>query len=177
MSEDLLRRRPPAAPYRAGDAVLFVPERAVAATLELLQRFGRLEACVFWFGTRSREGGTVEAVLAPRQRMTWGNYLVAPQAMIEMADMLPVEAWKPLAQVHSHPGAGVEHSTYDDEMVSSRRSLSLVFPFYGRWADPWPKGVGIHEHQDGYWHLLPSAEAAERVRLTNGDILCRDLRL
>lgn len=175
-SEDLLWRRPPTTPYRPGTAVLLVPHRAVAATTQMLQRFGRLEACVFWFGTRSADGGVVEGVLAPAQRMSWGNYAVEPEAMIEMANNLPSDVWRPLAQVHSHPGAGVEHSTFDDKMVSSKRILSLVFPAYGRWSATWPRGIGVHEHQDGYWHLLKGGDAANRARLVDGDVFALDLR-
>jgi hypothetical protein len=108
--------------------------------------------------------------------MTWGNYHVDPAAMSEMLSIVP-DDWKPLAQIHCHPGKGVEHSRYDDEMASSKRALSIVFPFYGRWTGPWPDDVGVHEWQDDYWHLLPPQEAAKRVRLTAPVAIdCKDFR-
>jgi hypothetical protein len=57
--------------------------------------------------------------------MSWGNYHVSAQDFGEVVHRLP-DNWKPLTQVHSHPVLRVEHSSYDDRMVSSHRVLSLV---------------------------------------------------
>jgi len=70
-----------------------------------------------------------------------------------------------LAQIHSHPGDWVEHSPYDDQVVASRRGLSLVVPRYGRGVQLWPDRIGVHEWQDGYWHRLSQGLARRRVRL------------
>ena len=77
---------------------------------------------------------------------------------------------------YSHPGARVEHSNYDDQMASSRRALSLVFPHYGRLTQPFPADVGVHEWQNDYWHLLALHQAAQRVVLVDGDVRAEDLR-
>lgn len=174
--EDFLRRPPPPHPYRPVDLQLRVPIEAVNATLSLLQRAARRESGLFWYGERDSQGnGTVAYVVAPRQRMSWGNYHISPEALAEVAQRLPAH-WKPLAQVHSHPGIGVEHSTYDDRMANSRRSLSLIFPFYGHAGAPFPTGVGVHELQSEYWHLLSLQQAARRVLLTEGRVQVEDLR-
>lgn len=157
-------RAPPSAPYRPGDAVLEVPQDAVEATLAMLQAAGRRESGLFWYGRRGHLHSLVTSVRAPRQQMNRFNYLVTPAAMSEMGASLSDEL-RPLAQVHSHPGALVEHSPFDDEMASSRRALSLVFPHYGRLTAPWPDGVGVHEWQSGYWHHLTPAQARRRVVL------------
>jgi hypothetical protein len=176
--EGLLGRPPAPTPYVPGGKTLVLPNSALRATVTLLQRAGARESGAFWYGPRDAAGsGTVKAVIAPRQAMARGNYHVSPAAMSAMVDLLPDGSWKPLAQVHSHPGAGVEHSRYDDAMVASTRALSIVFPFYGRWSGPWPHGIGMHEHQNDYWHLLSAAHAAHRVQLAaDADILMEDLR-
>jgi len=46
---------------------------------------------------------------------------------------------------------------------SRSRALSVVFPAYGLWRRVWPDGVGVHEFQDDYWHLLSPEVAAARV--------------
>jgi hypothetical protein len=178
LNEDPLRRPPAPAPYVPGSTTLALPASALRATVTLLQRAGARECGAFWYGPRDAAGnGTVKAVIAPRQAMARGNYHVAPAAMSAMVDLLPESAWKPLAQIHSHPGAGVEHSRYDDGMAASTRALSIVFPCYGRWSGPWPHGIGVHEHQSDYWHLLCAAHAAHRVQLSaDADILMKDLR-
>lgn len=174
--EDSLRRPSPLLPYRTENLKLDVPVNAVTITLELLQRAARRESGLFWYGERDAVGnGLVTYVVAPRQRMTRGNYHVSPQALAEVVNRLPTN-WKPLAQVHSHPGISVEHSNYDDRMASSRRVLSLVFPLYGRSQAPFPIGVGIHEYQNNYWYLLNQEDAARRVILINGDVCYEDLR-
>ncbi len=169
-------RDPPSRPYRPGAACLGVSRDAVAATLASLRRCGALESCVFWYGPRDGDQAEVAAVVTPRQAMSWGNYHVGPAALSEMVGLLD-DDWKPLAQIHSHPGKRVEHSHYDDVMASSRRALSIVFPSYGRWQGAWPIGIGVHEYQQDYWHLLDAKLAARRVRLTHGRLaLVRDLR-
>jgi hypothetical protein len=174
--EDELRRPPAPAPYLPVDLQLRVSHDALNATLDLLQRAGRRESGVLWYGARDREGnGTVTYVVAPRQRMSWGNYHIAADALAEVVHRLPA-TWKPVAQVHSHPGISVEHSTYDDRMASSRRALSLVFPFYGRVRSAFPLGVGVHEWQDEYWHLLTAEQASRRVIVSQGPVKVEDLR-
>jgi hypothetical protein len=175
-AEDLLRRKPAPRPYRASDLRLEVPDAAIQATIRLLQGAGRRESGVLWYGQRDPAGnGTVEYVVAPYQRMAKGNYHVGADALAAVVARLEM-GWKPLAQIHSHPGEGVEHSTYDDEMLSSRRTLSLVFPFYGRTRDAFPTGVGVHEWQVDYWHLLHREDAARRLRVISGHVKVEDLR-
>jgi proteasome lid subunit RPN8/RPN11 len=80
--------------------------------------------------------------------------------------------------VHSHPGVDTEHSEYDDEMMPSRKALSVVVPCHGRWPiEAWPRDIGIHEFVDNYWHLLTPRQANERVLLSRSETVeVRDLR-
>src|SRR5258707_418655 len=109
MDDETLLWRPPAPwPYVPHDIVLSVPTSAVRATVSLLQRAGSRESGLFWYGPRDAAGhGFVQAVIAPRQAMSRGNYHVSPPAMSTMVGLLPDKHWKPLAQIHSHPGSGV----------------------------------------------------------------------
>lgn len=83
--------------------------------------------------------------------------------MLEVAAVARPQNLTIVGAVHSHPGRGVEHSRYDDQMTPSRRALSIVFPHYGRWSGSWARGVGVHEYIDKYWHLLPEEDAQRRV--------------
>lgn len=175
-SEDTFRRVPPTVPYRPGTLVLRVPKQALAATVELLQRAGKKESGVLWYGPRDSAGnGTVVYVVAPRQEMSWGNYHISAEELARVVHGLSGD-WKPLAQVHSHPGILIEHSPYDDRMAISTRVLSLVFPNYGRKAKTFPTGIGVHECQDGYWHLLNPATARRRIIVTGGEVKVEDFR-
>lgn len=175
-TEDDLLRPPPPCLYVPVDLQLKVPADALAATVSLLRRAGQRESGLLWYGPRDSVGnGRTAFIVAPRQEMTWGNYTIPADALAEVVHGLP-DDWKPLAQVHSHPGRRVEHSSYDDWMVSSRRILSVVFPYYGRGNQPFPVGVGIHEWQNGYWHLLDHAAAERRVTIIDGTVKVEDLR-
>jgi hypothetical protein len=175
-AEDDFFRPAPKRPYQPVKAQLRIPADGLRATLALLQRAGRLESGLFWYGPRGPDGnGLVQHIAAPRQRMSWGNYHVAPEALAEIVHGLP-DGFAPLGQVHSHPSQRVEHSNYDDKMLSSRRALSLVFPFYGRPKGAFPLGVGVHEWQIDYWHLLDKDVAARRVIVTEGTVSVEDRR-
>jgi len=178
--EDWFRRPAPLAPYNLPDCKLLLPQTCLDLSLATFEdcRKLRQEAACFWYGTRDQAGnGVVEALVVPAQSNRRGNYHVSAEAMGEVASRTRPLGWKNLAQVHTHPGSNVEHSRYDDENASSRRALSVVFPFYGNWGLSWPTGVGVHECQDGYWHLLPAAEASMRVVITaTSTIELMDLR-
>lgn len=170
--ESLMWRPPPPSPYVPTDAVLIVPIAVLNLTLRLFHAYAlcRVESSCFWYGTRDDAGnGRVAAVAMPRQYNHWGHYRVEADSVAAMAGSTRPHGWKNLSQVHTHPGAGIEHSRYDDAHANSRRALSVVFPRYGLWQGNWPDGVGVHEFQDEYWHLLAPAEAAGRVLIDPAD--------
>ncbi len=177
MGSDEYFRLKPFSSYIPNDSCLCLPTNALEITLEYLRCVGSFESCVFWYGHRNELGdGKVAAIFTPQQRMTWGNYDVSAAAMSHMLEHVR-DDWRPLAQIHSHPGRMVEHSSYDDQMISSRRILSIVFPFYGRWNGLWPNHIGVHEWQENYWHLLQNEVASKRVQLSEPvPIIARDLR-
>ena len=168
--ESWIRRLPPSSPYVLPEQrVLRVPVPALAKTRAVFAPYARpgyrVEACCFWYGAYDEETGCgcVEAVVVPRQENHWGHYHVTADAMAEVSAATSPLGWRNLSQVHTHPGVGVEHSRYDDEHANSRKALSIVLPHYGRIPRRWPDGVGVHEFQGGYWHLLTPGDAARRV--------------
>lgn len=160
-------RDPPSRPHHPTAERLEVPLVALRASLRICQAAGGRETGLFWYGRRddTADVARVHAVVVPRQRQAWGNYSIAAAAMREVHERVEPFELRNLAQVHSHPGAFVEHSRYDDAMANSRRALSIVLPYYGRWNDQWPRGIGVHEFQDNYWYLLSDGTAASRVVL------------
>ena len=174
--EDPEKRQPPPAPYQPGASYVSVPVDAFARTLLLLRRAGSFESSVFWYGTKdAEENATVAYVVAPQQLSRPRNYHVTAASVSAMVRRLS-PGWKPIAQIHSHPGDSVEHSTYDDRMAISTNALSLVVPRYGRWSGMFPERIGVHEWQKGYWHLLTLSEARGRIQLTSGEVTVEDLR-
>ena len=162
---------------------LVVPADAVRLTSDALRSMRNMESCCFWFGTRPENGlEMVEGIVIPQQNNNRGHYHVTVDAMIKVGNVARERGWKNLAQVHSHPGKGVGHSGYDDEMANSRRALSLVFPNYGvlpgAWrfrgwlwrilTKPFPTEIGVHRYAGGRWRFLEPSEIAGCVDIVAG---------
>jgi hypothetical protein len=161
--------------------VLQISQAVLSGTLAAFIPFAKrkVEACCFWYGRGDESGnGQVFAIVIPWQENHWGNYTVPANAMAAVSQATRSFGWRNLAQVHTHPGRGVEHSPYDDEHVNSRRALSLVLPQYGKWRGLWPQGIGVHEFQEDYWHLLADEAARQRITVLtiDGDIQILELR-
>jgi hypothetical protein len=126
----------------------------------------RLEAGALLYGTRGSANGAadvVRALVVPQQEGHRARYYV-PHAAIAAASAATIDhGWVTLGQLHSHPSGNVEHSWYDDRHAVSVRAISVVLPFYGRDPGDWPGRIGVHEYQDGWWHLLTAEQAAARV--------------
>jgi hypothetical protein len=139
----------------------------------------RREAFALLYGTRGAADGGADAVRAlvvPRQLGYRGRYLVPHAAMADASAATISHGWVTLGQVHSHPSGNVEHSSYDDRHAVSLRAISIVLPFYGRYPGSWPRQIGVHEHQDGWWHLLTAQQAAARITLAAAPLQIIDLQ-
>ena len=162
---------------------LAVPADAIRMTSAFLRSVKGMESCCFWLGKREPSGAaTVEAIIVPRQQNHPGHYHVDAAAMLCVADVARPRRWTNLAQVHSHPGAGVRHSGYDDEMANSRRALSLIYPHYGSvtrmwtfrgwlwglWPSPFPREVGVHAFIQSRWTLIDQPDLDKALRLISG---------
>jgi len=159
-------RRKPAGAYARPSGVLWLPTQALEITISVLRQYQRQEAACFWYGLRDgTDNGFVKAVIAPFQLNRRGNYRIPSASISAVSSATRPAGWVCLAQVHSHPGSFVEHSSYDDENASSQRILSVVIPNYGLWSVPWPAGIGVHECQNEYWHQLSDFDAAQRIQL------------
>lgn len=165
-------RGKPTKPYLLPLARLTFSSHVLTKTLAFFQEYIdlRVETCCFWYGVfEINQSAVVQALVIPNQENRWGNFHISGDAMAAVSKATRAAGWRNLGQIHSHPGKLVEHSTYDDAHVNSRQSLSLVFPHYGMIKRTWPGGVGIHEYQNGFWHLLNEGDALARVQIFSSD--------
>lgn len=174
-------RKEPAGKYHLPGNVLFVSEQVLELTFEIFSNYSlrKVEAGCFWYGFRDDFGnGTVQAVVVPRQINSWGNYQVPVGSMDAVSQATRDHGWKNLAQIHTHPGAWVDHSPYDDEQANSGKALSIVIPYYGKKRDSWPLRCGVLEFQNGYWHKLQPSEVLQRIDMycSEDKIMKVDLR-
>jgi len=175
---NMLWRALPPSQYEPTGCVTTASELTLDFTLQALRPVDQMEASCLWLGKFLSNGDAiVEAVVVPKQTNHELNFSILPGAMQEVATVASPKEWTLVASVHSHPGESVEHSTYDDQMVPSRKALSLVFEMYGMLQKKWPAGVGVHEFILDYWHLLPADDSEKRI-IFSSDITCKfiDLR-
>jgi hypothetical protein len=170
----------PSSAYRSSGRRLLLPATLPDA---VARAFGpaarrRQEACALLYGARGTADGddTVCALVVPRQLGYRGRYLVPHAAVAAASAATESRGWVTLGQVHSHPSEDVEHSWYDDRNAVSLRAISIVVPRYGRRPVSWPGQAGVHEHQDGWWHLLDAPQSAARITLAAAPLQIIDLR-
>ena len=124
------------------------------------------ECGLFWYGARTNSHSCeVSAVVVPKQQNRAGNFYVSGEAIEEVSDATRIHRWENLAQLHTHPGKSVEHSSYDDNMITPS-VVSIVLPNYGLPFKDWPRSAGVHVFIDGQWRILSFRRATERINVT-----------
>lgn len=119
-----------------------------------------LEAGLFWYGMRFDSVAAVALTVGiPNQVNHPRNFEIPADSLAELVRLVP-EPMVVVAQLHTHPGHGTNHSPWDDERAVSRKILSLVLPDYGH--DPSPEGIGAHEFGDG-WYRLGREQTSARL--------------
>ena len=168
------------------DRRLAVPRRLVDATYDIFAEHGnrREESVVYWYGAESLcagRGGKVDlvaAVGAPRGRYAGGHFEVRADDAARLGRAMMPQSLACLAQFHTHPGRGTEHSAYDDENAISRRDgfLSLVAPCYGGAGRSLRDGVTVHEAWDRRWYVLDEGALEKRIAVFDDVVDQRQLR-
>ncbi len=121
-----------------------------------------LEGGCLWYGVP----GTLRVVRlgVPRQRGRPRNFEIEPAALEELnagiGDDLAV-----VAQLHGHPGWDVRHSPWDDDLIVSRRAVSIVLPWYGAHVDL--AACGVHVHGPAGWSMLPPGDALASIEVVD----------
>jgi Prokaryotic homologs of the JAB domain len=170
----------PPAPYENRGQQLLLPAELPGAVTRAFTRpaHARLEAGALLYGIRGTGSAAdvVRALVVPDQEGRRTRYRVPHAAIAAASAATRDHGWVTLGQVHSHPGKGVEHSWYDDRHAVSVRAVSLVLPFYGRDLGDWKDRIGVHDYQDGWWHLLTAEQAAARTSFADVPLRIIDLR-
>ncbi len=178
---DLREPADPPAAYEDRGWRLLLPAALPGAVARAFARPARacLEAGALLYGIRGGGDGAADAVRAlvvPHQQGHRARYHVPHAAIAAASAATRDHGWVTLGQVHSHPSGDVEHSWYDDRHAVSVRAVSIVLPFYGRDPGDWPDRIGVHDYQDGWWHLLTAEQAAARTSFADLPLQIIDLR-
>ena len=156
---------------------LAVPRHLVDATYDIFAEHGdrNEESVVYWYGAeslRTGRGGKVDLVAAvgiPCGRYTEGQFAVRADDAARLGRAMMSQSLVCLAQFHTHPGYGTEHSSHDDENAISMRDgfLSLVAPCYGGAGRSLQDGVTVHEAWKRQWYVLDGGALEERILVVN----------
>lgn len=161
----LFRKRttpPPQLPSARTPGRVVVPRHILMATFEAFLPYwqAKVETAAFWAGPDLEAPAVITTLVQPALHQTAGNYQVPPAARMQMARRLGAQGLVIHAQVHTHPGIWVGHSSYDDTHAYSTAegSLSLVWPEYGRTCPHDLSGIGLLVSRQGRWTELSSPQ-------------------
>lgn len=118
---------------------------------------GERECVVYWVGPTHRPG-LVDRVVQPRHDATPLNYDIDPEWLTPF--YLDLRAWKATvrAQIHTHPGARVEHSPTDDAfaLAPTPGFVSVVLPDFAMGAITLDGAYATTITDDGWTDAAPT---------------------
>lgn len=148
--------------------MLTLPDATWHRLLELLASSPTgVERVAYLDGIRTASGdGVVTTVTVPHAQQSAGHFAVTAEEMSRAGRHLRTHGLVRLAQVHTHPGRDVQHSTTDDALAYSRKAgaVSIVLPCHAA-GDPAPTEGAVHLHDGERWRRLDQAEAELLVRV------------
>jgi hypothetical protein len=136
-----------------------------ASTLEVFAPFAsrRVEGGCFWYADADPSGDhrPVAAIGVPKQDNFPRNFRISADSLADLNEAAP-EGAAVVAQLHSHPEQWVGQSNWDDELIVSRRILSVVLPHYAG-GEPLIKDCGLHVFEGGEWRRVPLSRLGSRL--------------
>jgi hypothetical protein len=151
--------------------LVVIQESVIAVTGRLLRESKRgrkrHEGVVYWAGLDLGSDVLVTTCIAPSATTTPGSFHISAEANARVITVLNDLRLVLLAQVHSHPGAWIQHSGGDDSgaFMPFENLLSIVVPDYGH-EDPWPlTNCGVHLFAGGEFRRLSNREIEEKFRI------------
>lgn len=151
-------------------AAIVIGERVIEETVAALRRSGTRqeahEGVAYWAGMRFGEHIVVTTCIVPTAETTYGSFATSSKANARVVMYLAQTGLELLGQVHSHPGARVDHSDGDNEraLMPYDGFLSLVVPHYARRGMPLAQ-CGVHVFERSVFRRLTNDEINSRFKL------------
>jgi hypothetical protein len=136
----------------------------------------QVESTVLWGGRRFGDNAVVMSVLypcGPDVAMSGRLLRVGPDTTAEMGRWLRAQGQRALAQIHTHPGAWVDHSSTDDDhtIASNEGFISIVWPRFAAVPLTDLTEAGVHRLRGGKWARLSREEVHELFRVTESEAM------
>jgi proteasome lid subunit RPN8/RPN11 len=153
--------------------VTWVSAHLLDRTGEVLRQSGHRaqphEGVVYWAGRRVGRETLVTTCVAPKARTTYGSFATTSRSNARVVMYLADHGLELLGQVHSHPGASVDHSDGDNEraLMPYDGFLSIVVPRYARDGLRPLSSCGVHVFDISGFRRLSTADVEARFRVVD----------
>lgn len=160
--------------------LLYLSVAAILETERLLRTYGGgddHEGIVYLGGLEMMGGAIALTALSPRARTTRGSFTTDTDANTDVVIALGQLGLSLVGQVHSHPGAWVDHSDGDDDgaLVRFEGYWSLVVPLFARDGMRPIERCGVHIFRSGCFRRLTASAVGARVRLVPSAVDLREV--
>jgi len=142
--------------YSPKDNIRYViPFGAIRHTERVLLEYARKrpanEGLVYWGGTEVGNVITIQAVIAPKTKSSFGRVSTSHRSNFDFVRTLNRHNLVQVAQVHSHPSDWVDHSSGDDMLAAFKIEglLSIVVPTYCNRSMLPLTTCGVHRYTRG----------------------------
>jgi hypothetical protein len=128
----------------------FISEDVIEFTKKVLSEYGRLkppnEGFVYWAGKINEDKIIINSAFAPDTLSSKGSVEIKSGSNFDFVLFLSKHKLSHIANIHTHSGSWVGHSTGDDFMAPFKKPglLSIVVPNYGTKKNLFLLHCGIH---------------------------------
>jgi len=157
----------------ARQSITWVSVSVLEHTAQVLRQSGngatKHEGIVYWAGRHLGSETVVTTCIAPAARSTWGSFSTSSGTNARVVMYLAEHGLELLGQVHSHPGAVVDHSDGDDEraLMPYEGFVSIVVPRYGRNGLRPLTNCGVHVYENSRFRRLPESAVMSRFHVVD----------
>ena len=109
------------------------------------------EGLVYWGGRKNGDIFNISMVIAPKTESNYGRVSTSNRSNFDVVRKLNENDLVQIAQVHSHPGKWVDHSSGDDEFAPFKTEglISIVVPEYCKRGVMQLGDCGVHRYTNG----------------------------
>jgi len=160
-------------PSRRPVPMMWVSTSLLDRTVDILRQSGARgrphEGVAYWAGRRAGHECFITTCIAPTAKTTYGSFDTSSHANAKVVMYLAAAGLELLGQVHSHPGACVDHSDGDDEyaLMPYEGFLSVVVPHHGRRGMRPLTMCGVHVFERSRFRRLGSSEIESWFRIVD----------
>lgn len=169
--------------YPSDRSAYYIDYKVISDTSDVLVDYKNFtpshEGLAYWAGTKDGDTAIVRMVVAPNADSAERRISTSHRSNAEYVKLLARHGLVHIAQVHSHPGQFIDHSSGDDEWAPFKRNglLSIVVPSYCEFGILPLKDCGIHKFIDNEFVRLNEEYIEDRFRITSEqNTLFEDLR-